>query len=374
MKSTGRPLPGLLSGVIALCLIAAISGTGWAQRAPATAVVVDEVTVSPLEQTVPVIGRLVARQSGTVAARTRGPVAEIRVNVGDRVEKGDVIAVLARDRLSAERDLRAAEVNEAEAAVDTEKAQLGFLTQELRRLESLRRSAAFSQARYDDKAQEVIKAKSTIAEAEASLQRAKVNLRLAEIELRDAQILAPYPGVISMRYTETGSHLAVGDPVVMLIDDMHLEIEADVPASRIGGLLPGTQVTFQIDRGAPLTATVRAVVPDENPLTRTRTVRFTPRFNGNRNLATNQSVTLLLPVGERRDVITVHKDAVIVRNGRNVVFVISEETAESRTVRLGEAIGSRFEVIDGLDTGEMTVVRGNERLRPGQKVNARPQS
>ncbi|MCG8509661.1 MAG: efflux RND transporter periplasmic adaptor subunit [Rhodospirillales bacterium] len=374
MDKSGHLARRPLIFAFALTLFLALPNAGWAQRGPATSVVVDAVTVSPLEQTVPVIGRLVARQAGIVAARTRGPVAEIRVNVGDRVEKGDVMVVLARDRLSAERDLRAAEVKEAEAAVGTEKAELGFLTQELRRLESLRQSAAFSQARYDDKAQEVIAAKSSIAEAEASLVRAEVNLRLAQIELRDAEILAPYAGVVSVRHTETGSHLAVGDPVVTLIDDLHLEIEADVPASRISGLQPGTEVTFQIDRSAPLGAAVRAVVPDENPLTRTRTVRFTPRFNGNRDLATNQSVTLLLPIGERRDVVTVHKDAVIVRNGRNFVFVVADGTVESRTVRLGEGIGGRFEVIDGLDQGEMTVVRGNERLRPGQKVTARPQS
>jgi len=359
--------------MLAFALVA--SGGAQAQRAAATLVDVDEVRSAPLKQTIPVIGRLVARQAGVVASRTRGPVAEIRASVGDRVAKGDVIAVLAQDRLQAERQLRAAEVTEAEAAVGTAKAQLGFVSQELKRLENLRKSAAFSQARFEDKKQEVLQAQSAIAEAEAKLQRARINLRLADIELRDAEIRAPYPGVVSIRHTEVGSHLAVGDPVVTLIDDVHLEIEADVPASRIGGLTPNAEVAFQFSGGGhALRATVRAVVPDENPLTRTRTVRFTPTFNGERNLATNQSVTLLLPVGEPRDVLSVHKDAVIVRNGKNVVFVVRDGVADSVEVDLGEPIGSRFEVLGGLSPGDKVVVRGNERLRPGQSVSARENS
>ena len=322
----------------------------------------------PLIQTVPVIGRLVARQSGVVAARTRGPVAEIRVNVGDRVEKSDIIAVLVLDRLEAERKLRAAEAAEARAATQTAKEEFTFVQQELRRLENLRRSAAFSQARYEDKVQDVAKARSSIAEAEAVLLREQVNLTMSEIDLRDAEIRAPYAGVVSMRHTEVGSYLNVGDDVVTLINDLNLEIEADVPASRISGLSPGAEIAFRLSDGSDLKAKVRAVVPEENPLTRTRTVRFTPKFNGNRNLATNQSVTLYLPVGEPRDVVTVHKDAVIARGGRKIVFVAKDGTADMRSIRVGEAVGSRFEVLDGLEQGDLVVVRGNERLRQGQKI------
>ncbi len=353
-----------------MCLLA-LSPAGEAQQRggrEGALVAIDEVRQMPLSQTVPVIGRLVARQSGVVAARTRGPVAEIRVNVGDRVENGDIVAVLVLDRLEAERRLRAAEAAEAQAAMQTAKEEFTFVQQELRRLENLRRSAAFSQARYEDKVQDVAKARSSIAEAEAVLLREQVNLTMAEIDLRDAEIRAPFGGVVSMRHTEVGSYLNVGDDVVTLINDLNLEIEADVPASRISGLAPGTEIAFRLSDGSDLKAKVRAVVPEENPLTRTRTVRFTPEFNGNRNLATNQSVTLYLPVGEPRDVTTVHKDAVISRGGRKIVFVAKDGAADMRSIRLGEAVGSRFEVVDGLEQGDLVVVRGNERLRQGQKI------
>ena len=100
-------------------------------------------------------------------------------------------------------------------------------------------------------------------------------------------------------------------------------------------------------------------------------MRFTPRFNGDHKyLATNQSVTLHIPAGPTRTVVTVHKDAVLNRSEGALVFVVVNGVARPRPVRLGEAVGGRFEVIDGLKPGEKVVVRGNERLRPGQKVRA----
>ena len=354
---------------VAAALLVLAAAPAAAQGTRATPVGVDTVRSEPLEQTVPVIGRLVARQSGVVAARTGGAVAEIKVTVGDRVKKSEVIAVLARDRVRATRELRATEVAQAEAAIATSKAQLDFVTQEMKRLESLRRSAAFSQARFEDKRQEVVKAKSATMEKEAALLRARVNLKMADIELRDSEIRAPYAGVISVRHIEVGAYVGVGQSVVTLIDDEHLEIEAAVPAERIPGLIPGTPVAFQLVGTSSASAVVRAVVPEENPLTRTRTVRFTPHFNGDqKNLATNQSVTLHVPAGPARTVVTVHKDAVLNRSEGALVFVVTEGVARPRPVRLGEAVGGRFEVIDGLKPGETVVVRGNERLRPGQKV------
>lgn len=358
-----------LAAVVAV-LLALVAVPTAAEEAESTPVGVDGVRIEPLNQTIPVIGRLVPRQAGIVAAQTGGPVAEVRVEVGDRVDKGAVLAVLVADRLRWEHRLSTADVARAEAALETARVRIDLLAQEAERLQRLSESAAFSQARYDDKLLEVAMAGSAAAEAAADLERARANAKLSAIELARASIRAPYAGVVTQRHTEAGSYLDLGKPVVTLLDDRHLEIEADVPGSRIPGLVPGTPVTFSLGAGATMKATVRAVVPEENPLTRTRTVRFTARFNdGLEDLAANQSVTLHLPAGKARSVVTVHKDAVLIRKGKSMVFVVVEGRAEPRAVTLGEAVGGRFEVSQGLRPGDMVVVRGNERLSPGQKVH-----
>ena len=119
-------------------------------------------------------------------------------------------------------------------------------------------------------------------------------------------------------------------------------------------------------------ATVRAIVPEENALARTRTVRFKPNFGTNgKRVAVNQAVRLIIPTGPTRELVTVHKDAILQRGGGPVVYVIHKNQASQRPIKLGQAFASRFEVREGLKPGELTVIRGNERLRPGQRVRIR---
>lgn len=356
--------------VAALMCSFAVDGYAQKKKKRIAGVQVDKVIMEPLTQTMPVLGRFVARESGVVAALTRGPVESVLVAVGDRVKKGDVIAHLVATRIKAARALQAALVSERKAQGRTAKAQLSLTQTELKRLASLRKSVAFSRARHDDKVSEVAKFDSEVGEKKAAVASARAQLRLADIDLYNAKIRAPYNGVVSQKHTSPGAFLNVGDPVVTLINDDFLEIEADVPSDRLSGLSIGRVTSAKLENGQALKVTVRAIVPEENGLTRTRPVRFTPKISASaeESVAANQSVTVLLPVGVRRDVVSVHKDAVIPRGGESIVFVAKEGKAVRQALQLGDAVGNRFEVLDGLKAGDVVVVRGNERLRPGQSI------
>lgn len=349
------------------------SGAEGSAQGRASGVMVDEVTTGPLAQTIPVLGRLVPRQQGVVAALTRGPVEEVTVDVGDRVERGQVILSIAKDRIIQSRELQAARLTEAQARVRTARADLEIARSELQRLERLRQSAAFSQARFEDAANEVSSRQSEVNEAVAAVASAEADLAIAEIDLRLSDVQAPFDGVVVYRQAEVGSYLNIGDPVVTLINDQDLEIEADVPVSRIQGLRQGRTVEAAFSDTERFEAFVRAVIPEENALTRTRVVRFTPalaemRAQAESALAANQTVTVFVPVGAARTVTSVHKDAVTAQGSGFVAFVVEDGKAMMRPVRIGEAIGGRFEVLDGLQAGELVVIRGNERLRPGEAV------
>jgi len=354
-----------------LLLFLGLGSTGVsAQERPPAPVAVDEVRTEKMAQTMPVIGRLVALRAGDVATRIDGRVDRFRVEVGDRVKKGDVLAHLDSDRLQREYERRAASIAETRAALESEKASLAINEQELRRLESLRQSAIFPKARYEDKQKEVLRARAGVSRAEAILENTTALFQLAELDLADAKILAPYDGVVTTRHTEVGAYVKKGDAVVAMVNDKNLEIEADVPAQRLSGIKSGIVVKIELDKQKSYFAVVRAIVPEENPLTRTRRVRFVPTFDAKAgDLAANQSVTIQIPIGAARQVVTVHKDAVIKRGGASLVFVAADGAVQIRPVALGEAIGTRFQVLSGLKPGELVVTRGNERLFPGQKVH-----
>ncbi|MEK9670913.1 MAG: efflux RND transporter periplasmic adaptor subunit [Rhodospirillaceae bacterium] len=365
---------------LSLLVWAAMAAALTAPAAPlhaqqAMTVGVDPVIRESTRQTLPVLGRFVARKAGAVAARINGPIDSFYVEVGDRVARGEIIAVLVKDRLQTERDLRAAEVARYEAARQTAGETMKLRQQELNRLEGLRKSAAFSQARLEDKRQEVAVARAQIAEADGQLKSARANLHLAEINLFNADITAPYDGVVTRRHTEAGAFVDVGAPVVTMIDDSSLEIEAEVPARNTAALFPGLQVRATLENGRGFAADVRAVIPEDNPQTRTRTVRFTPQGGGNAGdtrAAVNQSVTVAVPISDADTVLTVHKDAILNRDGKTAVFLNQNGKAVVRPVQLASAVGSRLIVLSGLAEGDIVVVRGNERLRPDQPINFTP--
>jgi RND family efflux transporter MFP subunit len=336
---------------------------------PPKAVRVDAVIVEPKSQTYPVIGRLVAQRTGAVAARINGAVVEMNATVGDRVNKGDIIAVLAIERLTAQRDKYAAALATRRAMVQTAQAEASKTAQELRRMSNLKKSSAFSRARYEDLQRDVDARQATLIERRSQQKEAEAELDQVAIDLYNGRIRAPYSGVVSEKHTEIGSYVNVGNPVVTLISDTEIEVEAEVPSDRIAGLSPGTIVRFRLDDGTDHRATVRSIIPRENARTRTRPVRFTPKFGEKSSrFAINQSVTVLVPIGKIQQVVTVHKDAIVHRGPNRVVSIVRNGKAFPRQVTLGVAVGNRYIVEKGLKAGDQVVTHGNETLPPGAAV------
>jgi RND family efflux transporter MFP subunit len=343
--------------------------TASAQEPQDALVTVDPVIRQSFSRTVPILGRLVARRSGTVASRVSGAVSEVDVQVGDRVTRGQRIALIDAEPQRLQKQLAENQRREAEARIATARAQLDLASQEVQRLSTLKSSAAISQAAIDDANQQQNIAFARVREAEAAVSSADAQIRLAELELGYARITAPFDGTVTEKLTELGSYLQRGQAVVHLVSDRSLELEADIPAVRLGAIAPGLVVDISFEDGSRHQATVRAVVPEENPRTRTRRVRFTlgPDL-ATRALAVEQSVTVLVPAGESREIRSVHKDGVIRRGPESIVYVVVEGQAQPRPIRLGDPVGNRLEVLEGLEEGERVVIRGNERLQPGQPV------
>ena len=373
--------PCLRTALVLVGLVAAIAPAlarpALAQSAPGQerkqAVVVDTVHEEPMSQTIDVLGRLVARQNGPVAARVAERVAGVQVQVGDRVKRGDVLALLSDDRLESDRELRAATVRAAKAAVARDRANAAKARQTLERQQRLKGSTAYRRDLADDAERDYEIAQASLVRAEADLAAAVAQLNLAEIAVADASVRAPYDGVVTVKHTSAGAYVRIGDPVVTLLNDAEIEIEADVPADRLAALPPGTAVEAEVANGGHVFAAVRAIVPEENPRTRTRAVRFVIQADPIAYaIAANQTTTLHIPVGDARTVLTVSKDAIVRSGERQSVFVVVDGKAVAKSVQLGESLGSRYEVLQGLAVGDVVVVRGNENLRSGQAVQ--PQS
>lgn len=352
---------------------AALISAAQAQDTAAIPVEVDAARQEAVSEAVAVIGRFVSRQTGVVAAQADGAVANVVVEVGDRVEAGDPLVELDTLRIALNRDLWQAELAAAKAALAEAEAVRLMEEQGLSRLSDLTESAAFSQARFDDQTQRLAAAVASVARARADVLRAEANHSLAQDELENATIRAPYDGVVVLRHTEIGSWLDIGDNVVTMVNDAFIEIEADVPVDRLGGLAEGTVVAVTMADGERQEAFVRAIGVSEDSQARTRPVRFTPAWEvaaGER--ADGESATVLVPVGTEGQAVTVSKDAVVRRGGVPGVFVVEDGFARFRVVELGPAVGNRVVVLRGVGEGEAVIVRGNEKLDASETTAVSP--
>lgn len=339
----------------------------------AALVSVDPIIEQQFTQTVPILGRLVAKRSGAIASRISGAVTDVMVAVGDRVSEGQVLARVDQQNLQLRQLQAESQLAESQTRLKTAKAQLALATQDVKRLKGLADSASVSKAAYDDAKQQQNIAFARVNEAEASINSSRANLDLATLNLTYVEIKAPFDGTITEKLTEVGNYLQPGVTVFEIISDSNLELEADIPASLLGGLVRGESLQLKLENGSTHQAELRAIIPEENPRTRTRRVRFHTTLNEDAGeLASQQSVTVFVPASAAKDILSVHKDAVIQRGNNRIVYVATGSepiTAERRPIKTGAATGQRLEVLEGLEVGERVVIRGNEQLKPGQAIS-----
>ncbi len=337
-----------------------------AQGRPAS-VQTDLVEMAEMTETVTVFGEIVAVRESDVATRVAGVVNGVPIQVGAVVNQGDVLARMDTSRLeievgSAEAQLAIASAGLEVAQVQADRAQIAF-----DRAENLVANASISTAQFDDRASDLASALGGLAEARARIAAAENAIELARYNLDNATIRAPFDGIVLDVTTQVGQFAASGSQVATLLDIGTMEVEANVPSRFVAALEPGRDVTGRNDAGRDLTMILRAVLPTEFSETRTRPVRFTLKAI-DPSFAIGQPVTLDVPIGAVRDVIVVPKDALVQARGGWTAFVNEDGKAAPRTVTIGAALGDTFEVVSGLAPGDEVVVRGNERLRPGQDI------
>lgn len=375
-----RPRLATARFVFALLVTApifAFSQSASAQGGPA-GVVVETIETRSFTETAPVLGEFVAPTSSVVASRIPGLIVDISVQVGDRVDEGDLLIKLDTELLDIE--LRAAQASRTEAAagLTVAEADLALAQQAFERVERLKSSPAFSQGQFNDLGRQLQRAQGQIAQANARIRIADVAIARTRYNLENAEIRAPFSGTVLERQAQLGEYINTGNAVVTLLDQANLEIVADVPYSYVGGLSDGREITVRLSSGTEYKASIRALLPRETVSTRTRPVRLSAPFtkgnavDGATPFAVGQSVTVQVPVSEERNVLTVPKDALVQGRGGWIVYIAEDGKAQPRPVEIGGAVGSRFEVLSGLQEGWQVVVRGNERLRPGQDIMTGP--
>ena len=308
-----------------------------------------------INETYIVNSRIAPFKSDSISVKSPGPIEEVYVEVGDFVKKGDILLKIEADELEADKNNKEGELSESLAKLELEE-------KKLERLELLKNSPSFKRAEYEDQIN-IVKA------AEGNLIKITSQYNKAKIIYDDAILKAPYSGYISKRLVTKGNYVNTGNEVFELVNNENFEIEANIPTDKISLLNKKKDAEIILSNGEILKSSFRSIVPKENPNTRTVIVRFKPLFNQKKsNLLINQNMNLKIFLKSKKPIKTIVKDALLIKNGNTIVYVIENNIAKLKAVKTGTPYQDSIEIIKGLNEGEKVVTRGNERLRPDQKV------
>ena len=326
-----------------------------AQARPALTVTVTRAQIQNLSQRVSANGTVAAWQEASIGAEIGGlRLTEVRVNVGDQVKAGQVLAVFAADNVLAE-------INQAKAAMNEAKAVAAEAQANADRARALQPSGVIS-------AQQFNQSLTAEATAKARVESAQALMAVHELRLRQTQVKAPDNGVISSRSASVGAVVGLGTELFRQIRGNRLEWRAEMVSSDLFQIKTGHKVSIQSAAGGSVTGTVRMVAPTVDGQNRTGTVYV--------DLPSNAMLSLKPGMYARGDfefgsssAALVPQQSVVIRDGFSQVFVVqADQRVKLYKVNLGRRQGEWLEVISGLPAEANVVVRGAGFLTAGDLV------
>ncbi|MEE2527263.1 efflux RND transporter periplasmic adaptor subunit [Hyphobacterium sp. HN65] len=301
-------------------------------------------------------GLITARRESDLGFESGGRIAEMAVDVGDRVEAGDRLAVLDTSTLRAQIAAADAQTNEAQAQVEIARA-----TQQ--RQQILLERGHISQQRLDEVATTTIAAEARRAAAAAQANALRAQLALAEVT-------APFSGVVTARMADEGAIAAPGSPVLRLVEDTALEIRIGLPVAAAAPLIVGETYAFETNAGR-----IEAVFRNSTGVVDVRTRTITALFDISSGPARAGEVARLqleTGIGERGFWVPTSALTEARRGLWSVQVLVEDETGnwmlEPRVVETLRVEVDRAFVRGAVSDNELIVAAGLQRVTPGQRV------
>lgn len=324
-----------------------------AAATPVLSVVMTRAQVSTLPRRIPATGNIAPWQEASVGTEAEGlQLTEVKVNVGDRVRRGQILAVFKPDMV-------AADLAEAQASVAQAQAQSMEAEANAQRARGLETSGAMSAQQINGYAVAARTARARLDAARAIEQRNR--LRLAQ-----TRVLAPGDGIITARTATVGAVMPGGQELFRLIKDGRLEWRATVAMSDMPQLAPGQVVEIGVHGQTPIQGRLRMVAPSIDSQTHNGLVYVD--LPANSQVRAGAFARGFFEVGEGQ-ALTVPQQAVLLRDGFSYVARLDPKAKVLMTkVSVGRRVGDRVEITGGLEPSEPIIASGLSFLSEGDTV------
>ena len=297
------------------------------------------------------------RIESAIGFRVGGKIVQRLVNVGDRVEVGEVIARLD------ENDLQLAE-NSAKAAVASARSRRDVARDNFERGKALLPQAIISQQAYDTRLNELDAAASALDSVEAQL-------RLATNSVEYATLKADKAGVVTSVMGEPGQVVSTGQTIITLAQAGETEIAVAVPEQDSGHLAIGqpAKITLWAGPRVSIAGRIREIAGQADPTSRTYAIRISiPEAPPIMRLGMTATVTLR--IDDEAAALVVPVAALTESDGSSVVFVVepANKTVRKTPITVAGTAEDGVRITSGLNPGDLVVIAGAQFLRDGMRV------
>ena len=323
---------------------------------PSLTVTVAKPENSELSVTLAANGNVAAWQEASIGSESTGlKLAEVRVNVGDVVKKGQVLATFSAESVQAD-------VAQAKASLAEARATAADATGTAARARTLQATGAMSQ-------QQINQYQTAEQTAKARVEAAEAVLAAQQVRGRNTQVLAPDDGVISARTATVGSVVSAGTELFRMVRQGRLEWRAEVTSSELGRIAVGTPAVITSASGATVSGKVRSIAPTVDPQTRNALVYVDiPNVLQNTGLKAGMFARGDFQLG-RTSALTVPQASVVPRDGFNYLLLLQPDNRVAQLkVETGRRVGDRVEITTALPGDARVVVQGAGFLNDGDLV------
>jgi RND family efflux transporter MFP subunit len=357
------------------------------KSAPAKEVAVVRAELQAWPRTIPVQGSLLAYEDAVIGSKLAGRVAEVAVDLGSVVRKGEVLIRLVRSELDLRVELAEAQLKQASATIGItpetdettfdatqapgtmmEAALVNEAQRTVNRAQQLLSSRAVTEQEFDTMVAQLKAAQArynaainTVGEQISLIGVRRKELALTRQAVVDSEVAAPFDGVVGERFVSPGEFVSAGQAVVSLVRSDVLRYTAGVPESRAAEIREGQQLTIAsgTNIAVPISTKLSRVSPTVMQATRSILVEADVP-NPSLELQAGLFAEAEIVVDPDEEAIVVPRSAVNRFAGVQKVWVVAEGNASHQTIRTGREDANRVEILDGLEVGAMIVLNASE--------------
>jgi len=363
-------------GTLIVAAVAGLSGCSTEQQAkvPSTETVRNISVLAVQQATVPdlleAVGTVHAAQTSDLASQMMGNIVEVRAREGDRVQRGQVLAVIDDSQPRASVDRAAAADTAAQQQLVAAESELALAESTLKRYQNLHERKSVSPQEFDE-----VKARQQAALANRDMAtagqgQARAALAQTRTSLDYTRIRAPFDGVVTGKKADSGALASPGMPIFTIEDVRRYRLDVTLNESDLRYVRTGQQVLVAIEAldSEALKGRVAQIIPAADPASRTFQVkielpadtRLRSGLFGRAQFSRGQRPALLIP-----------RSAVVERGQLQGVFVLDQDkVANLRYITVGKPSGSAIEVLAGLQDGERLVAKPGAVDLNGKRVEA----